>query len=228
MPEINYREENYPKLLRQISDFPKMIYSLGNMELLNYEKIIAVVGSRKMSQYGNEAVEWLVPQLVKSGWVIVSGMAFGVDAQVQDCCIKNGGKTIAVLASGANVISPKSNKWLYDKILENKGLIISEQGWGKEPKREFFLKRNRIVTGLSLGVIVVEGGCRSGTLVTAKLALEQGREVWCIPGRIFDENSYCPNFLISNGANLLNNIEDIETMAAKRQLDMHELVGDNF
>ena len=161
---------------------------------------MAVVGSRKMSAYGKRVVEWLIPQLVVRGYVIVSGMALGVDAWAHNLCLDCGGKTIAVLASGVDVASPKTNEWLYDRIIASGGLIVSEHKNGTQPKPTYFLERNSVIAGLSRAVIVVEGSRRSGTLVTAKCALEQGKEVWAVPGNIFEENSFTPNWLIKNGA----------------------------
>ncbi len=206
---IKLEDNLYPKSLKNIYDCPQIIYALGNVNLLKEKKILAVVGSRKMSQYGKEIVKKFVPELVKNNWVIVSGMALGIDAEVQKVVLENKGKTIAVLASGVDVVSPRSNKWLYEKILENNGLIISEYKNGTVPNRIKFLERNKIIAGLSLGVMVIEGALKSGTLVTAKLALEQGREVLAVPGRIDEENSKTPNFLIKNGANIITNIEDV-------------------
>lgn len=202
-------DKNFPKLLKQIYESPSEIYCLGNVDLLNEEKIIAVVGSRQMSRYGKEAINILIPELVKNNFVIVSGMALGVDAEVHKVCLENKGKTIAVLASGVDVVSPKSNEWIYKMILENNGLIISEYKNATMPQKENFLKRNRIVAGISKGVLVIEGGRRSGSLVTAKLALEQGREVMAVPGRINDENSWTPNYLIKNGAIIVTELQDV-------------------
>lgn len=196
-------------LLKQISDCPKKLYCLGNVDLLKERKAVAVVGSRRMSEYGKWVVGKMVPELVKHNIVIVSGMAFGVDAEAQRVCIENGGKTIAVLASGVDVVSPKGNRWLYEMILKNRGLIASEYKNGMKASAEKFLVRNRIISGLSLGVLVIEGAKRSGAMNTAAQGARQGREVWAIPGRINDENSATPHWLIKNGAKLVSNVEDI-------------------
>ena len=177
--------------------------------MLKEKKILAVVGSRNISEYGRIIVKEAVPELVGAGIIVVSGMALGVDAEAQRVCIENGGKTIAVLASGVDVVSPMANKWLYELILKNNGLIISEYANGNLPTPEKFLARNRIVSGLAKGVMVIEGSSRSGTLVTARLAAEQGREVWAVPGRIDDANSAAPNYLIKNGANIFSGVEEI-------------------
>lgn len=202
-------DEDYPKLLKQIPDSLKGLYCLGNSSLLIFPKLVAVVGSRKMSSYGKKVVGMLVPELVKREVVVVSGMALGVDAEVHRVCLECGGKTIAVLASGVDVVSPKSNGDIYESILKKDGLIISEYSDGRQASRVKFLERNRIVAGLCSIVIIVEGGKRSGTLVTARLALDYGREVWAVPGRIDDENSWTPNYLINNGAVPVFDIDDM-------------------
>ena len=184
------------------------LHCLGNADLLK-AKTMAVVGSRNMSEYGKQVVAYLVPELVKRGYVVVSGMALGVDAECHRVCLDGGGKTIAVLASGVDVISPKSNKWIYERIIAEGGLVVSNYKNGTEPRPEQFLERNKIIAQLSSGVIVVEGAMRSGTIVTAKFALEMNKEVYAVPGRIMDKNSWAPNWLISQGARTLNTIDDL-------------------
>lgn len=197
------------ELLKQITDCPRELFCLGNKELLEEKKLVAVVGSRRMSEYGKWVIGTIVPELVKNNIVIVSGMAFGVDAEAQKVCLENGGKTMAVLASGVDVVSPEGNSWLYEMILKNGGLIVSEYKNGTEPSADKFLARNRIIAGLSLGVLVVEGAARSGAMATAADAAKYGREVWAVPGRINDENSATPNWLIKNGAKLITEVGDI-------------------
>jgi len=206
---VYQNSKSFSYLLRQVGDCPSKLYCLGNLELLKEKKILAVVGSRNISEYGRIIVKEAVPELVGAGIIIASGMALGVDAEAQKVCIENSGKTIAVLASGVDVASPMSNKWLYEMILKNNGLIISEYTNGTLPTPENFLARNRIISGLAKGVMVIEGSSRSGTLVTARLAAEQGREVWAVPGRINDANSAAPNYLIKNGANIFLGAEEI-------------------
>ena len=184
------------------------MHFLGNQNLLK-EKAIAVVGSRRMSEYGKEVVGMLVPKLVARGLVIVSGMALGIDAEVHRTCLDCGGKTIAVLASGVDVVSPRSNQWIYKRIIEEGSLVVSEFENGTLPKPEQFLQRNQTIAALSMGVIVVEGAKRSGSMVTAKWALEMGKEVYAVPGRITDENSWTPNWLISQGAVIINTLDEI-------------------
>jgi len=163
-----------------------------------------------MSVYGKKVIGELVGGLVKDDWVIVSGMAYGVDSEVHRKCVQNKGKTIAVLASGADIATPKGNSEIYRNIVNNGGLVISEINFGEMPKsKNEFLKRNRIVAGIGIGVVVIEGGGQSGSLVTARLAAEEGREVWAVPGRIFDENSMATNWLIKNGATIVINTQEI-------------------
>ncbi len=189
------------------------LYYVGDKELLNSNKIVAMVGSRQMSEYGKEVVESLVPKMVKKGMVLASGMAFGVDAEVHSACIESGGKTIAVLASGPDLATPRGNAWLYEKILKSGGLVLSEKSFGVKPvSRNDFLARNRILALISKGVVVVEGGERSGCKNTAKVAVEMGKEVGAVPGRIVDENSKTSSWLLKNGAVLVENNEDIEGM----------------
>lgn len=197
-----------PDRLRLINDCSEKLYCLGDLSLLE-AKSVAVVGSRQMSDYGKYAVKCFVPKLVRAGLVIVSGMALGVDSFSQEVCLNCGGKTIAVLASGVDVPSPKSNERLYHRILKEGGLIISEYPNGTRPDKDKFLERDAVMARLGLGVLVIEGRERSGTRVIARLAAEQGREVWAVPGRIDQEGSWTPNYLIKNGAGLVTKAEDI-------------------
>ena len=217
---LSKSEKSFPYLLGQIGDCPKRLYCLGNVELLKGKKMLAVVGSRNISEYGKRVVGKMVPEFVKAGITIVSGMALGVDTEVQKVCIGSGGKTIAVLASGVDVVSPMSNKWLYELILKSNGLIVSEFSDGVSPSPEKFLARNRIISGLTSGVVVIEGSVRSGTLVTARLAAEQGREVWAVPGRMDETNSVAPNYLIKNGANIVIDAQEIiESLTGNDNID---------
>lgn len=167
------------------------------------------MGSRKMSDYGKEVIKWLVPELVNRKYVIVSGMALGVDAEVHKVCLDMGGKTIAVLASGVDVISPMVNKLIYERIIKEGSLIVSEYKNGTLPKPEQFLERNRVIAQLSTAVVVVEGAKRSGSMVTAKWALELNKDVLAVPGRVTDENSWTPNWLIAQGARILFDLSEL-------------------
>ncbi|HPD44663.1 MAG TPA: DNA-processing protein DprA [Candidatus Woesebacteria bacterium] len=185
------------------------LHCLGNKKLLQEKKLIAVVGSRRMSSYGKQVVERIVPELVKAGYIIVSGMAFGIDAWSHKVCLDYKGKTIAVLASGVNMPTPKSNRWIYERIIRENGLIVSQFKNGTIPQPVNFLKRNEVIVDLCQKILIVEGNQTSGTLVTAKLAADQGKDVYCVPGRITDNNSFAPNFLIKNGAQIVTEINDL-------------------
>lgn len=209
--KIGSKSRYYPQNLNEIKDRPKRFWARGNIKLLREEKLMTVVGSREMTSYGEKVVERLVPELVQAGWVIVSGMALGVDAKVHQICLDNRGKTIAILAGGVEMPSPWSNRWLYQRILDEGGLIISEYPPGITPDSQKFLARDRIMAGISQGVLVIEGSERSGTRVTARLAMEYGRDVGAVPGAINAQNSWLPNWLIRNGAKLVERGEDIVT-----------------
>jgi len=168
-----------------------------------------VVGSREMSEYGKKMIEKFIPDLVKEGYVIVSGMAFGVDAWAHKITLDNKGKAIAVLASGVDMATPRSNKWIYDRILKENGLIVSKFPNGTTPRPVSFLQRNEVIVDLVSKVLVIEGDNHSGALVTAKMAIDKGKDVYCVPGRVGDINSFTPNFLIKNGAEIVTEVGDI-------------------
>ncbi|SHH22644.1 DNA-processing protein DprA [Thermosipho atlanticus] len=200
---LTYWDDEYPDKLKNIWNPPIFLFYKGNISLLN-ESSLAVVGTRKISKYGYKVTKYFVDYL-KKNFVIVSGMALGVDSVAHWNAL---GNTVAVLGSGVNVCYPKSNERLYNKILEN-GCVLSEYYPWEKPKKEYFPMRNRIVSGITDGVLIVEGKIKSGTMITAKFSLEFGREVFAIPGDIFNENSECPNFLIKNGAIPVTKPEDI-------------------
>ncbi len=201
----------YPKLLNQITDPPFLLYVLGKNTgtPINLERTIAVVGTRKITKYGEEVTRRLVGGLVAYGFTIVSGLAYGVDAIAHQATIDAGGKTLAVLGCGIDIIAPPSNARLYRDIVDGHGAIISEMPLGLRPNKGLFPARNRIVSGLSLGVVVTEGADDSGALITARNAGEQGREVFAVPGPITSAYSRGPLKLLKNGAKLVENVEDI-------------------
>lgn len=180
MKIIRYEDKDYPELLKKIKNPPEKIYVEGMKENLN-TTAIAVVGSRNCTPYGEKWCETFVKELVKYNLTIISGMANGIDSIAHNAALKYGGKTIAVLPSGLDNIYPKNNKKLFNRILESKGTVISEYSPKTEAFYDLFLERNRIVSGLSVGLLVVEAAYRSGTSVTARLALSQGKDVFCIP-----------------------------------------------
>lgn len=177
---IEYEDDLYPIKLIGIKKAPKKLYVAGNIKNLN-SNCIAVIGSRQYTKYGEKWCKIFVKELVKYGVTIVSGMAIGIDSIAHNTAIKNGGKTIAVLPSGLKNIYPKVNQNLARKILETGGTLITEYEENIEANSKRFLERNRIVSGLSIAILVVEAAYRSGTSVTARIAKEQERDVFCIP-----------------------------------------------
>ena len=203
-------DKDYPRLLKEIENPPIVLYVKGNLSLVNFDKTIAIVGTRKITNYGREVTEIFSSDLSSAGITIVSGLAMGVDAQAAWSAINASGKTIAVLGSGVNLCFPMSNKNLYDKILDNNGIIISEFPLDQSPTPGSFPSRNRIIAGLSLGVLVTEGDKDSGSLITADYAFKFNRKVFAIPGPITSSLSVAPLRLIEKGAKLVASAEDIE------------------
>ncbi len=184
---ITIQDADYPKSLKEIYDVPAVLYYKGNKELLNNNKIIAIVGCRDCSKYGKEVSTDFSYKLAKEGISIISGMAKGIDSYSHIGCIKAGGKAIAVLGSGIDQIYPKENIALYNEIIKTGGLILSEYVIGTKPNKLNFPARNRIISGLSNGVIVVEAKEKSGTLITVDFALEQGKDIFVIPRKYYEQ-----------------------------------------
>lgn len=210
-PGINstkINDENFPKLLREIQNPPEKIYILGDLPNEKYPKI-AVVGTRKATSSGLAIAKEISKELSKLGFVIVSGLAMGIDTAAHNGAISVKGRTIAVLANGLDSIYPRQNENLAKIILEQGGAIISEYDPGTPALEYRFLERNRIVSGLSIATIVIEAPERSGSLVTARLAAEQGREIFILPGPINHPNYKGSHKLIRDGARLITSIEDI-------------------
>lgn len=197
--------DDYPKLLKDISYPPFVLFYHGDLNLIN-DKTIGVIGMRVPSEYGVNATDKLVRDLVKKHYTIVSGMALGIDTIAHRSAMKNNGKTIAILGSGINYCYPKRNKDIYDYMKKNH-LILSEYPGDCVPLRENFPRRNRIIAGLSSALLVTESREHSGTMITVGYALEQGKDIFCVPNRIFD-NLGC-NVLIQQGAKLVNDVNDI-------------------
>lgn len=204
---ITILDENYPKRLRDIYDCPKVLYIKGTMPE-DDENILAIVGARKATIYGKWAASKIANDLLDRGITLISGMASGIDTEVHISAIKKNKKNIAVLGCGVDVIYPKSNKNVYSKIIEN-GCVISEFPLGTQPLRHNFPQRNRIISGLSLGVVVIEASEKSGSLITATHAAEQGKDVFALPGNINSIYSIGTNKLIKDGAKLVLDVEDI-------------------
>ncbi len=207
---LTIRDEKYPKILKEIYNPPALLYYKGLFSD-DEEFSLAVVGTRKMTSYGQQITPEIISDLSKNGLTIVSGMALGIDALAHETALKNNGRTIAVLGSGLDSqnIYPAHNRYLAQKIVEQGGLVISEYPLGMLPLKYNFPARNRIISGLSLGTLVVEAGESSGALITAKCALEQNREVFAIPGSIYNQNSIGTNNLIKLGARPVSSANDI-------------------
>ena len=206
--KIKIGDEIYPEQLRKIKNPPKQLYLKGNIELLK-QNCIAIIGSRSCTKNGENLTKKFASELSGQGLTIVSGMAKGIDAIVHRKTIDENGKTIAVLGSGLNYIFPKENEGLYYDILKSGGLIISEYSPNVEPNSKMFLERNRIVSGISIGILVIEAMDRSGTSVTARLATQQGRKVFVLPHEIEDIHGKGTNKLIRKGATLITSTQEI-------------------
>jgi DNA processing protein len=204
---LTIHDAAYPKILKEIFDPPLLLYARGDLGLLG-ELAVGIVGTRRPTAYGKAMAERLATDLAARGLVIVSGMARGVDSAAHQGALKTGGKTIAVLGTGMDVPYPAENKKLHAEIAE-KGLLLSEFPLGSFPAPQNFPIRNRIISGLSLGVIVVEAAQYSGSLITARLAMEQNREVYGVPGSVTNKNSWGPHILIKQGAKLVEDWKDV-------------------
>lgn len=199
---IIYKDDlEFPDNLRNIYNCPEKLYVLGNVENLR-KNCVSVVGSRDCSLYGKMQAERIAFELSKQGKVIVSGLAKGIDSQAHIGALNARGRTIAVLGHGLDKIYPKFNKNLAIEILKNNGTIISEYSFEDPFLRENFIKRNRIISGISNSLIVVEARKKSGSLITANFALEQGKKIMAVPGKLSNLNSVGTNFLIRNGAEI--------------------------
>lgn len=183
---ITIEDNNYPAILKNIENAPIFLYTLGNENLLKQESI-TIVGSRRCSEYGKNMSQAFSYLLAKNNITIVSGLAQGIDSYAHEGCLLASGKTIAVIATGIDIIYPKENKKLAEEIIKKDGLIISEYPLGTRPNKNNFPRRNRIISGLSKGVLVIEAGEKSGALITVNYALEQGKEVYVIPRKYYKQ-----------------------------------------
>ena len=205
---ISINDKEYPESLKRIYDPPIVLYANGNLNLLN-NKSIAIVGCRLCSVYGKIITKKLAYNLSEKNITIISGMARGIDSYAHIGALEAKGSTIAVLGSGIDVIYPKENERLYYEIIRNNGLILSEYIVGTKPIPINFPRRNRIISALSNGVLVTEAKIRSGSFITVDFALEQGKEIFSVPGNINSANSEGTNSLIKQGAKLVTCVEDI-------------------
>ncbi len=215
---ITFRDYRYPKLLREIPDPPPLITALGNVSLLN-KKTLGMVGPRNASYNGRKFANIIAAELGKQGFMVASGLAKGIDTASHKGSLDTG--TIAVMAGGINNIYPRENEDLYHDIVKQ-GVVISEIPFGVAPRGGNFPQRNRIISGVAFGVIIVEATLRSGTLITARFAIEQNREVFAVPGSPFDPRCQGTNRLIKQGAKLIENIDDILTELESIKDDWYE------
>ena len=200
-------DSDYPKKLRNIQNRPIVLFYKGDISIVD-EYSIAIVGSRNCSDYGRKCANFISNEIAIRKICIVSGLAIGIDSIGHIAALNNKSNTIAIIGNGLDNIYPSKNKKLAESIIKNGGLIISEFVVGTKPFKQNFPRRNRIISGLSDSVIVIEGSKKSGSLITAGYAIEQGKEVFAVPGSIFSPNSEGTNELIKDGANLLTSIDD--------------------
>lgn len=226
---LSWNDAAYPARLKEVYDVPPLIFVRGTLEPSD-EWAIAVVGTRQSTVYGRQVAERLVEELVNNRITIVSGLARGIDSIAHRTALESGGRTIAVFACGLDLVYPAENTKLAQAIMD-RGALISEYPLGTRPKGDNFFRRNRILSGLSLGVLVVEAGKRSGALITAHLALEQNREVFAVPGSILSPASRGTNSLIQYGAKLVTQaqdvLEELNLTMIPRQMEMRALLPAN-
>ncbi len=209
--EINYLtilDKEYPDELRNIYSPPLVIFYRGQLPLKQLNNTLAIVGTRRADNYGKYMANKISRELSTKGVIIVSGLAYGVDTIAHQACLNAGGKTIAVMATGCDQIYPPENRNLADEIIKN-GAILSEYEPGVAAERYYFPRRNRIISALSTGTLVVQGKKNSGAMLTAKYALDQGKELFAIPGEVNNYLSEGPNYLLQNGASIVLDSEDI-------------------
>ena len=206
---IDIGDRVYPQALREIPDPPEKLYCLGDVRLLNRPSL-AIVGSRKCSEYGRQTALKIGKEAGKNNLVVVSGMASGIDSFGHMGALQAGGKTVAVMGCGVDICYPKENRKLYEQIIQE-GLVVSELPPGTEPMPYTFPQRNRIISGISSATVVVEAGINSGALITAERAVSQGWEVFAVPGNISSQYSLGTNKLIMDGARPIAVVDDIFT-----------------
>lgn len=210
MKIIDIENKDYPNQLKLIEKPPKKLYVLGDEKILK-EKSIAIIGSRNCTPYGEVEAFKFSEQLTKKGLVITSGMAIGIDSYAHKGCISQNGKTIAVLGCGFNHLYPKENTELFKKIIDTGGAVVSEYAPYIEPSSEKFRHRNRIVSGLSIATLIIEAEQRSGTTITARYTIDQGKPVFCIPNSLENNKGIGTNEMLKKGALLATNVDDIIT-----------------
>ncbi|MDP2916826.1 MAG: DNA-processing protein DprA [Dehalococcoidia bacterium] len=219
----------YPSRLKEIYDYPPLIYVRGSL-LPEDEWCIAVVGTRRATVYGRQVTEEIVTDLVRNKITVVSGLARGIDSVAHRCALEAGGRSIAIFACGLDTVYPAENIGLARSLIDH-GAIISEHALGAKPRADNFPRRNRIMSGMSLGVLVVEADETSGAMITAHMALEQNREVFAIPGSILSPASRGTNHLIQEGAKLVRSctdiLEELNLTATAQQMEMKEIIPES-
>ncbi|MBL7107976.1 MAG: DNA-protecting protein DprA [Candidatus Cloacimonetes bacterium] len=219
---ISILDEEYPDLLKFIYAPPIFLYIKGKI-LPKDNNAIAIVGTRKASNYGKLSTQKIASEIAKSGFTIISGLAYGIDGCAHNAALNAGGRTIAVFGTGLETVYPSSHRNLAERIVQN-GALISEFPMGTKIETWNFPTRNRIISGMSKGTLVIEGGKKSGALLTAKMALDQNREVFAIPGNINSKNSEGPNYLIKLGAKIVTKASDIlEEYQVQMQVDTEKI-----
>ncbi len=204
---LTYKDKDYPEALKNLSDFPPVIYVLGSLLKKDFFSV-AIVGTRKPTPYGIAAAAFFAKDFARAGIPCISGLARGIDTEVHKSCIIEKGRTIAVLGNGLNKHYPPENKKLEEEIIKN-GALISEFPLNAQPDKENFPRRNRLIAAMSLATVVIEADIKSGSLITAKHALEQGKDIFAVPGPIFSKYSKGTNSLIKSGAHLAESADDI-------------------
>jgi DNA processing protein len=223
---LTWRDPDYPARLKEIYDYPPVLYVRGPL-VPEDEWCVAVVGTRKATVYGRQVTEEIVTDLARSKITIVSGLARGIDSVAHRAALEAGGRSIAIFACGLDIVYPSENANLARQIMQQ-GALMSEYPLGISPRADNFTRRNRIMSGLSLGVLVVEADETSGAMITAHMALEQNREVFAIPGSILSPASRGTNRLIQEGAKLVSNytdiLEELNLTAVAHQIEMKEII----
>lgn len=223
---LTREDSNYPKRLREIDDPPPVLYVLGKITAAD-EWAVAIVGTRRASSYGYQVAAKIASELAQSQVTVVSGLALGIDGKAHQCALEAGGRTIAVLGSGIDVVYPPEHIKLAQAIAQN-GAVVSEYPLGTRPMARNFPYRNRVIAGLSLGALIVEGDLTSGARFTADFAADQGREVFAVPGSILSYRSALPNRLLQEGAKLVTGVGDIlaelNLTLVPQQMEMRDLI----
>jgi len=219
-------KKDFPEQLKSIRNCPERLYYRGEWNEKIFSRTLTIVGSRRMSRYGREVIENFMPELVANGLTIISGFMYGVDTESHRKCLELGGKTVAVLGGGLNVLTPTENNDLYDQILGNGGAVITEYEKDFQPTLWSFPQRDRIVAGLAnVGILVVEAGMKSGSLITARYGREQGKNVWAVPGPITSSISAGTNYLIAE--NLASMVTDASQITNKKSSVVQENIFDD-